>query len=989
MKNIFLSFALLLFSSLAFAQSTVEVDEVSLPATAPGIERVFVEKWTGGNVPAGYTAYRVFVDMPAGHKLVNIFGNSVSTLSIEPTNGQFYNSSFGVSFGDILNAGLFGIDAATEFDSYLTVGGSASNRIAVPYAVNNAGFIAGTPGATSTSPGLVVSMFGTTSTTTSFVTAGGLWNIPGGISYENLVADNTILIGQFTTSADLTMTFSIDLNRVTNTSLLSTYGIFYTSEVIPHVNPQVGALTPATGSALAYGVATTVSSLVTVDQAQADGLGAVASAVFNVNGTDHNATVSGSVYSYDVTPASLDPINVTFTLKDAANVTATASASYTVNDPNPTTVTLAALAAQISGDDLPITLSATATDADGIASVEFFLADGTLIGAGVASGSTYTYDWSPAFGTYQVYAVATPAAGIPVAVESNRVSTTVYNPSSFYSLGGDVTEACYVNNKFCVPFTRVNSDMAAINGFDVVMQFEADKVAPTGIITVNSALIDRDVTDYTYRVDGDSMFISVYLKGNAPATALWNGQGEIFCVEFAKTNNFASNDAVVFGTNSIVESYVDGYVDQIAGAESATYTTFVDDIFVGKLIFWGNGAPISGNVAGGYALTLFGNITAANMVEPNVNGIVEYDFLDATGAVINSGNVQIEKDLPNNTPSDSVMIAINGYDAYLTTKVLTKDPSFTPTVFQIIAMDVNLDGRVTAGDISQMNQRAVRIRDEFTQASGAGIDWVFVSNEDLQNIARFRISPSYPEGDATYVNRYWRDNVPAASESYQIPGAGADCPNPAMETFQLILLGDVDGSYANKAVDGSMKSTSIGINFGAAYVKGDVVSIPVNVKDAVSASFVLDFDGEFVSVSNAAGVTSTANVVDGKLALVSNSAAEISGTFVTLNFKGNPNLTPSTTLVNGRLVAASIASEKFGINVSEVAAYPVPAEDILTVATPEDATLAIVDINGVVVKTAELFAGENLVNVQDLAAGSYILKVNGVNIASVKHIIIK
>ncbi len=225
MKNLVLVIALFI-CAYSYAQ-TVEVDEVALPAEHPGIERVFVEKWSGGNVPAGNTTYRVYIDIETEHKLVNVFGNKVGSLIIEPTNGQFYNDAFGAALGDLLNSALFAVFPSSEFDTYLSVGGCANDRIAVPHAVNSLGYIAGTPATTSTSPGLDVSMFGTASTATSFNTDGGLWNIPGGISYEAIIVENTIMIGQFTTNANLSMTLNIDLITKSSTKLKTTFGIIY------------------------------------------------------------------------------------------------------------------------------------------------------------------------------------------------------------------------------------------------------------------------------------------------------------------------------------------------------------------------------------------------------------------------------------------------------------------------------------------------------------------------------------------------------------------------------------------------------------------------------------------------------------------------------------------------------------------------------------------------------------------------------------------
>ena len=47
---------------------------------------------------------------------------------------------------------------------------------------------------------------------------------------------------------------------------------------------------------------------------------------------------------------------------------------------------------------------------------------------------------------------------------------------------------------------------------------------------------------------------------------------------------------------------------------------------------------------------------------------------------------------------------------------LINGSSFVPSVYQVLALDVNLDGVVSAGDISQIKQRATLSIPEFQQA---------------------------------------------------------------------------------------------------------------------------------------------------------------------------------------------------------------------------------------------------------------------------------
>jgi hypothetical protein len=80
-------------------------------------------------------------------------------------------------------------------------------------------------------------------------------------------------------------------------------------------------------------------------------------------------------------------------------------------------------------------------------------------------------------------------------------------------------------------------------------------------------------------------------------------------------------------------------------------------------------------------------------------------------------------------------LLINAADAVLA-KTLLLNGAFTPSVYQALSLDVNLDGVISAGDVSQIKQRATLAIGEFQQAwnydnegnsnGEASKDWIFV-----------------------------------------------------------------------------------------------------------------------------------------------------------------------------------------------------------------------------------------------------------------------
>lgn len=226
-------------------------------------------------------------------------------------------------------------------------------------------------------------------------------------------------------------------------------------------------------------------------------------------------------------------------------------------------------------------------------------------------------------------------------------------------------------------------------------------------------------------------------------------------------------------------------------------------LYNGTLVFWLDNSPIKYNAANPsqYLITnIYGADsncvkTPAPAVQPNLTGQFSYNIL-------NGSSVKIERDI---LPATNVQSVINNTDANLGHKVLVNDTSFIPSIFQIIALDANADGVISAGDISQINQRSVKTLTEFKQKWNYTIngtsngqlskDWLFVS-ATLLNSPAYKKSLTYPANDGLGYSKY---NVPIVPFCLQIPATGP---------ITGILLGDVNGNYATAANDGLVKRSN-------------------------------------------------------------------------------------------------------------------------------------------------------------------------------------
>src|SRR5262249_19247511 len=179
--------------------------------------------------------------------------------------------------------------------------------------------------------------------------------------------------------------------------------------------------TPPTVSITAPANAATVSGSITVSATASDNVGVVG-VQFLIDGVNLGVEDTASPYSatWDTATASNGSHTVSARARDAAGNSTTASITVTVNNPDttPPTVSISAPAngATVLGT---ITVSATASDNNGVVGVQFQL-DGVNLGA-EDTASPYSVSWNSTSATnssHTLSAIARDAAG-------NKSTTTV------------------------------------------------------------------------------------------------------------------------------------------------------------------------------------------------------------------------------------------------------------------------------------------------------------------------------------------------------------------------------------------------------------------------------------------------------------------------------------------------------------------------------------------------------------------------------------
>ena len=452
-----------------------------------------------------------------------------------------------------------------------------------------------------------------------------------------------------------------------------------------------------------------------------------------------------------------------------------------------------------------VSVTADASDVDGtITQVEFF-----LNGLSIGIDNVFPFSVSfPALADAAITVIATDNDGAQTTSPIVNISVNPYRV-------GDVDQICNIEN-VCIPIQVAGAGISDVTGFDIVMTFDPTKIIPTGIINKSNDLINPPYynTDYTIDLLHQRMLISVFLTTNAPSGTVFSGTGDIICVQFEKRPAFHAEDSTSIWVTSLQESFSGGGVVQHDSIPPGLFSTYRNTSFLGSLAFWIDNSPMVYDTLhpDAYLIT---NMTGMNeqcdsispeSFQPDLNGAFIHD--------LNEGDyLDIDRDIAGTT---DVLSVINAFDAFLARKVVIEDPAFVPSVYQVIAMDVNMDGVISSGDISQINQRSVLLQPEYKQAwnyNAGGTpasgykrskDWLFVSKTSTEFDPGFTRSSTYPLDDGI---GYSKTRVPASPSCLW---SGVDnipdtCPDVGVETYFGILLGDVNGNYRFIPHDGVLK----------------------------------------------------------------------------------------------------------------------------------------------------------------------------------------
>jgi hypothetical protein len=880
--------------------------------------------------------------------------------------------------------------------------------------------------------------------------------------------------------------------KATDNDCASTTSSALTFTVAANQAPVITALTATTTTQFYPGQNVTLSCNAV------DNDGTVASVSFSVNGGSAIIASnggSGNVYTATYTiPSSASPgaFSVTATAVDSYSTPASTTSSAITFNVTANTPPVCSLTSPTNGASLlavgnptatlAMSLTATATDGDNIASVQFYV-DNTLVGSGTLASGSYTYSYTASPGTHTFYAKATDTYG--ATTNSSTASVDIADPNALSYKVKNVTQNCDAVS-YCMPVSVASTyTVANVIGYDISLSYDATKVTPTGNITLSSAangLINPNYVETSVSIGSGStagtMQITLNLNGAAPSSTYFAGSNkDIFCVEFIKTAGFTAVDNAVFSNLQVQESYITG-VTQKPGSDGSAISV-KNTTYIANLEFWSdnqaikydvanpssylktevkgsvsttatatsastsmtvtsatgvatgmivvaNGVPAGTTVSNvsGTTVTLSAATTAAlsstsnppstvtfvnpaTPVTPNTSGVF-------THSLLNGQDLRIERDIAASTP---VQLLVNGADAVLA-KTLVLNGSFTPSVFQIMALDVNLDGVISAGDISQMKQRATLFIPEYRQAwnyTTAGVsngqpskDWVFVDVTRLSEPA-YQISSTFPANDLT---GYSKSKVPVAP--FNLPAKVTNystCPIVETETYKGIMLGDVNASYATFTANGLLKSEdgAVVLDLASAVKEGNTFRIPVSFESTESTNsldFAVRFNENNVSFSELNNVavgmeaSSFMNQADRTLRFTGFDVANftVGATVAELVLQSNnetiseKDIIADLALINGKPVDVKFEKSSEAIqSVFNVSIYPNPSNGAFSVQATENAIVDVYDMNGKQITASQVISSNGKVNIDlnNVEAGVYLVRVQNETFSTTKRIVIE
>lgn len=645
------------------------------------------------------------------------------------------------------------------------------------------------------------------------------------------------------------------------------------------------------------------------------------------------------------------------------------------------TLTLEPSSTWIKANDT-LSVVAQANDTDGFVEQVHFFANGVYIGKDTIA--PYTQEYIP---TQEGIQIITAIASDDDEMQSDTaiVSIEVTPAEDYYELE-HLSLSC-TDTLFCIPI-RATKNIDSCLALEIQVNYEATQILPTGNTFIADFLSNSNFMIHNQIIENENNSTTLYISRNNPATdsSTLHGTGELLCIEFRRNNLFAGESASISAL--IIENRNSS--NKRKTANTALIETPNNYHFTGNIVNWNNQSPMQ-NINTTTILALPMNEDTSSNFTAIANTQGEFQ-LNAQFA----DSISINRDIPD---SVSVHATINAMDAYLTARTIEQGASYTPSIHQILAMDVNQDGHIDYTDAQLINERGIGSIVQFPKFDSLenyrnSKDWLFMETS-LLNKPEFIISTNYPESDSV---GYSLHTVPKIPEQYGIPKIelAFNCIEYTPATYYGILLGNAYLEKTEPIIDSytqfikcdlehvnyiqNWATTPIAIISDSAVHALDIdLAVSENIED------VIDIEHKEEVVCNWHFNKDKHLLSIGAYSLNKIDSISIAFDIGTNNKKlSKTDFTAELALLNGepsQFRIDNITTSEKTRTPQEIKVHPNPAQNELLLTCEENALADIIDITGKVVISKTMISAKsiNRIKIISLPAGPYTLKIYNAN----------
>ncbi|MEP1095807.1 MAG: T9SS type A sorting domain-containing protein [Cyclobacteriaceae bacterium] len=575
-------------------------------------------------------------------------------------------------------------------------------------------------------------------------------------------------------------------------------------------------------------------------------------------------------------------------------------------------------------------------------------------------------------------------------------------PGNFEIPDQDVTCS---NSTFMIPIEAINPVSNEVIGMDFCVTYDTTLMTPTGDAIIGNVAHggNPSVASSFINVNTPGEVNGlIFFNGSAPFPSYFSGNGTVVELEFQYNGDVPPGTVLPIQLCGVTESTLFNGDSLHCNESEQNITVINDPSFTGTLKFWNvNGKrllydtlnPTAYNATAINGSDALCNDISSTTFYPNLNGQFSYE-------VEEGDYFTISRDIPgsyaDSTNCTNMMSLINGTDQNRAMKIATLDPSFSPNVYQIIAADVNQNGRVNAADVTFISARSVMNICGFTSNGVNSIeDWLFVDETTTNTDPSFSISAAFPMDDGV---GYSRNRVPVVPDCLVTPiSTIGQCSATTEEDYVAILMGDVNGNW--KSSDGenarSEQNQLLMMDFDRMSKNGNNFEIPLVIKgtEVEALDFNMKFNSDKISIdqvtTNSVSFNANFNVHGDMLLYSSYALAEemLSGDILILRVSTYNDYKPSASdfssasaYVNGHPVDITDKVELFYEDKWNI--YPIPFSGNLTVdylgSDEVEIIVTVTNTTGQIIKniTSTSRPGFQLkLNLEEVGSGIYFMKI--------------